>query len=293
MPKTVPTAAAIAATSRALPSIQSPAPAAGAAVGPQSFFYQTITIPSGARYPVQVKGNYVYVEGLTFDTTQLSSVLTGLSLRTDTGNTPVAILEPYREIFFPQEFGFVELYNSTSYTVYLTLFAGFGAARRDFGPRFINSNQAISQFAGGAFAAKDNLTGTPVVFTAAANPNTQRARIVKASIVKDQVTTTGADFTLWLFTKTFNQAENAPFSFLPAGLSTWDYLAQIRFPSFTVGGAGTSAVCDVADLGISIYAAPRDPNGYANFTIYGALVTNATYTPAAAETYFVNLTLET
>lgn len=293
MPQTVPTVAAIAATSRALPSIKSPAPAAGAAVGPQSFFYQTITIPTGARYPVQVKGNYVYVEGITYDTTQLANVTSGLTLRTDSGQTPVAIVEPYREIFFPQEFGFVELYNSTGYTVFLTLFAGFGAARRDFGPRLINSNQSFSQTIGGAFAANDNLTGSAVVFVAATNPNTQRSRIKKASLVKSTTTVTGADFTLWLFTKTFTQAENAPFQFLPTGLSSWDYVAQIRFPQFVVGGAGTSALCDVGDLDLAVYSAARDPNGYANGTLYGALVTNAAYTPAAAESYFLNLTLET
>lgn len=283
------------AASRAIPSIQSPPPVAGAAVGPQSLYSQTITIPVGQKYPVMVRGDFVYIEGFTQEGTQLAD-RPGIQLTTDTENTPVDVNEPDRFIRYPDPFNFIEFNNRGAYTVYVTFWAGFGEVRRDYGRRLVSASQStINMSFTGALAAGQAAALNPFIFNSTTSPNTQRGRITKASLIKSTAGLTNADFTLFLFAKSFAGVNaGVAFPFLPPPLtSDYDYLAQIRFPTFVTGGAGsTKAVCDLGALAIDIYSAARDPNGYSNGTVYGALVANAAYTTAPGELYTVNLTLE-
>lgn len=282
------------AAARAIPSIQSPPPTSGAAVGPQSLYSQTITIPSGQKYPVMARGDFVYIEGFTQAGTQLAD-RPSIVLTTDTENTPIDVLEPDRFIRYPDAFNFIEFSNSGAYTVYITFWTGFGDIRRDYGRRIFNFSQTTLASGPTLLAAGQAVVNNPVVFVAATSPNTQRARITKATIHKNSANITNADFTLFLFAKSFNTiTTGAAFPFPPPpGMQAYDYLAQIRFPTFVTGGAGsTHSLCDLANLSIDIYSDARDPNGYRNGTIYGGLIANAAYTTAANENFTIILSAE-
>lgn len=289
------TIAAQNATSASFPAIRSPSIPTDAAIGPQTMFYQTIALTYGQKYPVQIKGDYVYIEGITFDLaagSPIGSIFGNLSIKADTNQTPVVVGEPYREIRFPEKFNVLEF--SANYgvgTVFVTFFAGFGAIRRDYEPRFINSNQGWIEPGVGGIAGINQAFSPNITLQACTNPATQRGRITKATFIRES--TTCGDLTLFLFSKNFSQTQGANFTFLPTGLASWEYLGQIRFPTFVAGGAGSSCVCDVADLNIDIFSNARDPNGYANGTIYGCLVANAAIPFVPVANNWLNLTIQT
>ena len=286
------------AAARALPVIQSPPPVTGSAIGPQSLYSQTITLTAGQKYPVMIRGDFIYIEGIVVDSSNLAD-RPYITLTTDTENTPLNVFETERAYRYPDPFNYVEFFNQGTYTVYITFFAGFGEARRDYGRRLYNTaggNGNTTSFV--PFAAGQLICNGPIIFPAATSPNTQRAKLTKITCCKSLPITANADFTLFLFTKAFNNtATAAAFQFFPlAGVSRLtpaDYVTQIRFPTFITAAAGSpDAVCDVSGLSIDIYSNARDPNGFGAGTIYGALVANAAYSPTSAEIYTITMTLE-
>ena len=278
--------------SAAIPAIKSPSVATDAQLGPQTLFYQTIAVKQGQKYPVQIKGDYVFIEGITFDfATGGIEGYGNLGIKADTNQTPVYVPESYREIQLPEKFNFLEFSNNyTVGTIYVTFYAGFGRVRRDYEPRFITTSSQQLEVLPGVCGINQSLSFA-LPFPAATNPATQRGVIRKASYLRQMTGTT--DLTLFLFSLNFTQTPSTDFTFLPVGLGPGAYIGQIRFPSFVSGATGSYAVCDVADLGINIFSNARDPNGYANGTIYGCIVANTPTTLSAGSTNFITLTVET
>lgn len=248
-----------------------------AQIGPQSLAFQQIVIPAGAIYPLVIKGNYIYVEGIG-STTDVPANGT-VTIKADTQQYPVPIFEGNRAIRFTQPFNNVEL-NNTANTVPVIVYfwIGFGDVRRDTSN---DKYRTYSSFGAGAvaYAANKVVGAQPVAFTFAVSAFTQSANIKKATCVKTTANVTNADFTLYLFgTQPSPQADNSNFTFLPGGVSSVDYLGMIRFPSFVAGAAGSNSVCDVAGFEIAMSSPGLDLGSNPNGTIYGILVANAAYT---------------
>lgn len=292
-------AAQQAAASSALPSIQSPPPATGSALGPQTLFYQRIIVPANSTYPVQARGNYLYIEGIVYDTEQinLAGYLTP-TIKPDTSNTVVPLVESWREVVFPEAYNFLEIKNPYTVSIVVTLWFGFGQVRRDRGRRLATINASPNPIPITAYAAKQYVGAGPLFFPFSTSPSTQRARIRRAILwFQNNASTTNADFTLYLG-QNYNPANyvnGGNFLFTDFFGAERYYGTQIRFPSFSTGAAGdTSKVCEIAELEIDV-SSPYDNGAFAtypDFQLVGALVANAAYTTIANEQITVRLELE-
>jgi len=259
-------------------------------IGPQSLAFQQITIPAGAIYPLVIKGNFIYVEGIgsTTDVPANGSV----TIKPDTQQYPVPIFEGNRAIRFTQPFNSVELNNSQNTVPVIVYFwIGFGDVRRDISNDKYRTYSTLTSAAGAVYAANKVVGANPVTFTFAVSSFTQSANILKATMVKSTATTANANFSLFLFgVQPTAVADNANFTFLPAGVSNAvDYLGVIQFSQFVAGAAGSNSVCDVAGFEIALSSPGLDTSSNPNGTVYGILVANAAYTAAAGEVFSIKL----
>lgn len=259
-------------------------------IGPQSLAFQQIVIPAGAIYPLVIKGNYIYVEGIgsTTDTPANGTV----TIKADTQQYPVPIFEGNRAIRFTQPFNNVELNNTANTSPVIVYFwIGFGDVRRDTSSEKYRTFSTLTSAAGATYAANKVVGANPVTFTFAVSGFTSSANITKATLIKSTATTTNANFSLYLFgAKPSAVADNANFTFLPAGVSNAvDYLGVIQFPFFVAGAAGSNSVCDVAGFEIAMSSPGLDLSSNPNGTVYGILVANAAYTSVAGETFSLKL----
>jgi len=259
-------------------------------IGPQSLAFQQIVIPAGAIYPLVIKGNYIYVEGIgsTTDTPANGTV----TIKADTQQYPVPIFEGNRAIRFTQPFNNIELNNTANTSPVIVYFwIGFGDVRRDTSSDKYRTVSTITSDAGATYAVNKVVGTNPVTFTFAVSGFTQSANITKATLVKSTATTANANFSLFLFgVKPSAIADNANFTFLPAGVSNAvDYLGVIQFPAFVAGAAGSNSVCDVAGFEIAMSSPGLDLSSNPNGTIYGILVANAAYTSVAGEVFSLKL----
>lgn len=294
------TVAAQNAASAAIPAIVSPPVPAARDIGPQTLLFQKIVVPAQQRYPVQIKGNYIYIEGLTqnFTSSFVTNLSDKLTIKPDTANTPIIISETYRELRFPQDFSFFEINNGTNLPVTITFYAGFGQIRRDYEPRYITT---VSNMTSNPVFVPQVLAAGKVVgnfsFSNAYNIYTQRGRIQKATVFKNN--TNAADVSLYLFNKNPGYQIGDQFEILPAGMPypvPISFLAVLRFPSFlTTSTSSTTykALSDLSDIDVPFLALPDDTATYP-WAIYGVLVANTPYTIALAlEEPSVILTIQT
>ena len=289
------------AASAAIPAVTSPPVPTAAAIGPQTLLFQKIVVPALQRYPVQIKGNYIYIEGITQNFTNTAGTGLGdkVTLKTDTANTPVIITEMYREIRFPQDFSFFEINNGTAQAITITFYAGFGQVRRDYEPRFLTVGGTMTNLP--IFPPQVLAAGKVVgnyAFPYACNIYTQRGRIKKATVFKNNPV--AADVSLYLFNQNANYNGGDTFQIMPAGFPGAPYaisfLAVIRFPSFlstATSATSIQALSDVTDIDIPFLQLP-DTSATFPYAIYGVLVANTPYTVAnALEQPEVILTIET
>lgn len=259
-------------------------------IGPQSLAFQQIVIPAGAIYPLVIKGNYIYVEGIgsTTDTPANGTV----TIKADTQQYPVPIFEGNRSIRFTQPFNNIEL-NNTANTVPVVVYfwIGFGDVRRDTSGDKYRTYSSLTSVAGAVYATNKTVGANPVTFTFAVSGFTQSANITKATLVKSTANVTNANFSLFLFgVQPTAVADNSNFTFLPAGVTNAvDYLGVIQFPAFVAGAAGSNSVCDVAGFEIAMSSPGLDLSSNPNGTVYGILVANAAYTAAAGEVFSIKL----
>lgn len=259
-------------------------------IGPQSLAFQQIVVPAGAIYPLVIKGNYIYVEGIasTTDTPANGTV----TIKADTQQYPVPIFEGNRAIRFTQPFNSIELNNTANTgSVIVYFWIGFGDVRRDTSNEKYRTFSSLTSAAGAVYAANKVVGANPVTFTFAVSGFTSSANITKATLIKSTNATANANFSLFLFgAKPTAVADNANFTFLPAGVSNAvDYLGVIQFSSFVAGAAGSNSVCDVAGFSIAMSSPGLDLSSNPNGTIYGILVANAAYTAAAGEVFSIKL----
>lgn len=283
------------ADSAAVPVIVSPPPPTTKDIGPQSLNYQRLTIPASGpgkvtKYPVQVKGDFIYIEGITYatdDAALTASLIGNVTLITDTLQTPVLISEAYREIRFPVPYNYIEITNGSYYNVTLTVWTGFGMVRRDR-----NANKTrLSQVAtpnnfGGVVAKNHHLTGK-MTFWAATSVLVQSAMIRSAQLTS--VFNNGNhtwDMSLWLFAKPPPDVfSNDPFLYYTLNYGrAANVLGKIDFANPSTGDTNSdSATSFQQNLSIPIFSdqAEQYPSNLnERFTIYGYVITNANYTSA-------------
>ena len=294
-------AAQQAAASSALPSIQSPPAATGAALGPQTLFFQRIFVPANSTYPIQSRGNYLYIEGIVYKTANLQSIgwSQDCTIRTDTGNSPVPLIEAWREVTFPEPYNFLEIKNPYACEIVVSLWFGFGQVRRDRGRRIISAlAQPDAIFPATVYAANKLVSAGPLRFNFTGSPQTQRARIRKAIMASENYAgTTNADFTLFLAknyaSPAYANADNFALGTFTGGSN--NYVGQIRFPSFVTGAAGdTMKICELAELDVEISTQYTNSafTPTPNFQLVGALVANAAYSAPAFEQLSIQLEIE-
>lgn len=259
-------------------------------IGPQSLAFQRITVAAGAIYPLVIKGNYVYIEGITSvsDTPANAPVY----LKADTQQYPVPLFEGNRAIRFTQPFNNVQLDNTgNTVDVAIYFWIGFGDVRRDNTSDKYRTFSSLTSVAGATYAANNVIGANPVTFTFAVNGFNSSANITKATLVKSTNATANANFSLFLFgVKPTAVADNANFTFLPAGVANAvDYLGVIQFSAFVAGAAGSNSVCDVAGFSIAMTSPGLDLSSNPSGTVYGILVANAAYTAAAGEVFSIKL----
>jgi hypothetical protein len=264
------------------------------ASAPQTLLYQRITVGAGQRYPVVVSGNLVYCEGIVMSGSALvaNGAFSNVSIKPDTANALVYLLEPKRRICFPEQFASLEIYNANTVDIIVYLWAGSGEVQADFAPRIVTAGAEYTNL-GGAVAYAANDVVTPMMnFVNGASPFNQRGVITDAYLFMESVNA-GADMSLWLFADSaigvVGAGPRTPFLFPAASMAVNDpdFIGIIRVPAFVTGGAGsTGKICAVSGLGVQVFG-----QGILNGTIYGCLVANAAYTPVALERYSVNLTV--
>lgn len=285
-----------------LPSIQSPSIPTSSDIGPQGLSFQTIAIGPGQKYPVQVKGNYLYVEGITWQTDDPSrntGIFGNVTVRPDTVQSTIPLYEAYREIRWPQPFNFLEFFNEDlSVTVYVTLWIGFGAIRRDRGLTRTYTEGQFSYFGAPTVVSKNHVLGSmPIRFVQATSRSVQTAKIVAATLTK----TLGAgtplpNTSLWLFAKSLpGQAFNSPFLY-----NIWSYgnttnaLGKIDFTTSVTGDVGSLNTSSfVNGLEIPIYSDSFEIlAGKPVFLIYGIVVSNDNYNHSGFELWDCTLVVE-
>lgn len=271
---------------------------------PRTLLLQTVIVPAGATYPLVVRGNYVYVENVVYDT--YASYNYGVSsttptIRPDTGQATAFLLEAHRELSFPVPFNTLQITNpNLTIPVVLTLWVGFGSIRRDDSRRM--KDYATGVVLSNIVYAANRVVGTnPLIFQEVCSSSNQRARIKKAVCSIDMagaaVVTTGADFTLWLTPQAPPAAVNNSVFQLSQNFTGgvgYTMPTQIRFPSFVTGGAGSdAAICEVADIDVEVFSAYQETSGLTyKFPLFGIVVCNGAYTPGNVGAVRFYLTFE-
>lgn len=283
-----------------LPSIQSPSIPTSSDIGPQGLSFQTIAIGPNQKYPVQVKGNYLYVEGITWQTddpSRATGIWGNVTVRPDTIQTTIPLTETYREIRWPTPFNFLELFNQDqSLTVYVTIYLGFGAVGRDRGLTRIWTNSQFSYFGAPVVVSKNHTLAT-LQFLQATSRYVQTAKIVSATVTKTFSTSTGVpNCSLWLFsTRPPTLTYNAPYNYSPAlSFAVANVMGKIDFTTSVTGDVVSNNSSSFATgLQIPIYSdAFQISNNLPTFCVYGYLVTNDNYSSAGFEQWDCTLTVE-
>jgi hypothetical protein len=285
-----------------LPSIQSPNVPVSADIGPQGLSFQTIAIGPNQKYPVQVKGNYLYVEGITWQTddpTRNSGIFGNVTVRPDTIQTTIPLYEAYREIRWPAPFNFLEFYNEDqSITVYVTLWVGFGAIRRDRGLTRTYCEAQFSYFGAPVVVSKNHVLGSmPIRFVQATSKSVQTAKIVAATLTKTFGAGTALpNCSLWIFAKQPpSQAINSAYLY---NVATWgnttNALGKIDFTNSVTGDTGSINTSSfVNGLEVPIYSdAWEIVGGKPVFSIWGILVSNDNYSHTGFELWDCTLVVE-
>lgn len=255
---------------------------------PKSLLYQRVIVPAGQIYPFVVTGNYVYVEGLAFNSTAADAVPWTPILRTNTNVAGVPLTQSYRSILFPEIFSNVQIDNTgATADLVLTVWIGFGEVRRDAVQNFWSYGAVTATV--GAYAA-NQIVGGQFIFAGAVSPLSQWSMLTKVRFYKTTATVANSDMTLFLFSGSGTFADKTAFAYTP---TTPVYLAAINLPAWKTGGAGsTAAYGEVSDLQVSLRGLPLDPNGNRDGTLYGILVANAAYVGTAGEQIGVTLFLQ-
>ena len=267
--------------------------------------FQTIVVPVGQSITVNQRGNYVYVEGIVYNSA--ASYNYGISettptLKSDTTNSVYPLYSNNREIGFPEPFNWILVSNQNgNVAITVRLWIGFGSIRRDVARSLREANQAFA-FSNIAYAANKNVGAGPVVFQEISSPNNQRGRIKKATaFISGSAVVTAADFTLWLVPYyPAAIADNATFVFptsLSAGsFATGGWPTQVRFASFITGGAGSAgSYSEISELDIEFFTSNTLVTGTGTdypYSLAGLLIANGAWTPGATGSISVTLTCE-
>jgi len=292
--------------SASIGTIQSPSVPTDAQIGPQSLNFQTITIAAGQRYPVQLKGDYFYLEGFTFDASNDDPTLQGswnggVTLRTDTMQTPITLIEAYREVRFPTPYNFIEFVNSTNYTVRLTFYSGFGATRRDrnwsrnwiFGQASTISGVPVN------VPKNHSLTTGPIVLYNSTSPRIQNSKIIEATVTRTYNNTQpNPNMSLWLFATQVNAITlGQSFVYDPTvsgptlALNT---LGKIDFPTSSTGDTNSNYFSSfVTGLNLPIFSDYLTTTfNNPRFNIWAYLIANDVYQSNGFEFWNISLVTE-
>lgn len=283
-----------------IPTIQSPPVPESKEIGPQSLNFQTITIAAGQKYPVQLKGDFIYIEGFSWAITgpvyNNYPLTATLQMRTDTLQTPIGVSEAHRDYKFPAPYNFIEFENkSTLYAVTVQFWSGFGDIRRDRNAA-VKLTWTQGLYVGAALTiSKDHfLCSGPLRFDAVTSQYVQSAIVLSASISKSLTTTPPPPTSLWLFSAlvpnvNVNQAFDCSITTL--GIPGWALIGKIDFTTWTTGDNTVSLTyfSEVTGLNIPIFSNQSVNLNPFQFPLYGYLVTTQNYNSPGADLWDVSL----
>lgn len=270
--------------------ITSPSVPTQAEIGPQSLSFQTITIGPAQKYPVVIKGNYVYIEGIVPLENFPNALIT---VRPDTTQQAIPVSEQYREIRFPTPFNYVEISNPTGVSVTVTIWAGFGGVRRDYGTDFFTTGGAleISRFSG-VYSAGHVLSNNTSPLSGIANRFTQKARIRKVVAINRQHVDLTAQFRLWLFSRdpgTFNYNDAFVFDAYASADAFQGYIDLTNW----VTGDSTSPDMTCVLTGLDLPFTSYYDTTTGSTQLWVVLTTTKSYTPSAAIGQFLEIYITT
>lgn len=272
-------------------------PAAAVSAETPTLFFQSVLVKAGSIFPVVISGNYLYVEGIKFETTalhQFNNADNYLTVKPDQASAKARLISPKRAITFAARFGSLQFENTSGVDAVVSCWIGSGDIRADYDGYLINSAQSILiPVAGtGVAYAAGQMVGGGFVFPGACSKYTQRATLKKITVTKGDPSTANANFTLWLFASYTGSGLSNKAAFTLGANGFTDYIGSVALPAFVTGGAGSAmATCDVSGIDMPLYSSATDSNGYTAGSIYGALVANAPYVQAY-EAIVLNMTLE-
>lgn len=290
-----------AAAARAVPSIQSPSIPTNAEIGPQGLFFQTISIGPGRKFPVQLKGDFIYIESVRWESTGPDRVyrdLGGLLVRSDTNPSEMPIDESHREIRWPTPFTYLEFSNRNLFNiVYVQFWCGFGSIRRDANTSLEWSSKFFSHVGPSVVIPANYTLGQSLNFRGLTSRAKQSTVIRSASVTRSGNVGAPMNFSLWLFSGPVVLFENQPFSFLPPEWVNFpaNALGKIKFQNPASGDPATSNAdaIFVENLALPIFQnfARLDLPDLA--TIWAVAVADASYTTSTNEKWNFVLTAET
>lgn len=285
------------AQSLSVPVIVSPPPPSLKEIGPQSLNFQTIVVNANQKYPVQIKGDFVYVEGLQFTGVggfwQYSENHT-VELRTDTLQTPITIAEAYREIRFPAPYSYVEFINNVNAPVTITFWSGFGGTRRDRNNAVKTTrNTAILR---NAIAINKGhfLVDGPIEFTNGVSHFVSSSILLSSIITLNSSRGTMPDCSLWLFAENPGiVAAGQPFSYSFSFATP--PIGKITLRNFDTGDVATSTSATVFsdNLNIPVWSgdATTISGSYYLNEIWGYLVSDVNYTSTTLDYWDLTLSV--
>lgn len=283
-----------------IPTIQSPPVPESKEIGPQSLQLQTITIAASQKYPVQLKGDFIYIEGFSwaiagpvYNNYPLTATL---QMRTDTLQTPIVVSEAHRDYKFPAPYNFIEFENkSTLYAVTVQFWSGFGDIRRDRNAAVkLTWSQALYVGAPLVISKDHFLTAGPIRFDAITSQYVQSSIILSASISKSLTTTVPPPTSLWLFSAQVpNVTVNQPFdcSITTLGIPGCAMIGKIDFTTWTTGDNAVSLTyfSEVTNVSLPIFSNQSVNLNPFQFPLYAYLVTTANYNSPGADLWDLSL----
>ena len=277
-----------------IPTIQSPPPPTLNDIGPRSLNYQTIIVPAQKSYPVQIKGDFVYIEGIQYNGVggfwQYSEIKT-LSLRTDTLQTSIFLSEAYREIRFPTPYSYIEFINDVNAPVTITFWSGFGGTRRDRNNAVKTTHTTTQQTVALAIPKNHFLCDGPIQFLEPVSHFVSSSILLSSVVTLYNGTGTMPDCSLWLFAENPGIVTGGdPFIYNPSIISP--PIGKITLRNAVSGHAGSNAATVFSDnLNIPVWTgtAGAFSGGYFLSQIWGYLVSDVNYTSTISDQWDTTL----
>lgn len=258
---------------------------------PVQFGYKVNVVPANSAYVVNVAGDYFFLLNAVNSNGE-SLNASEVAIKDNNGNV-MPLDQIQKGYYFGRRFEYIQILNAGGLPLTIQYYVGVGRIEQQ------SSDMRVSPIADWvaasfqrpndvlAYAANQILSttaaGDPLVFTPIGSYTGNGGQIVKAKLrINNTLTVANSNFTLWLFNADpGNFADKATFA--PASVDIDALQGIINFPAQVTGGAGSTAtVCTVDAVQIRYRT-------LTNRTLWGLLVAQAAYVPAANSNIRVEL----